>query len=170
MDNRMAIRKEILGMLEKDPKMLKRVIMGDKAWASYYNPLLKQETSTWNFPGEVQKKKLCQQHSLLKIMLSAPFDCQGMVNQTELPANQTINSAYYQSVLHKLRYHIGRKRSHLRDNWILHHTTMLSLTPPHPLLNSSRTSFHSSSASPILTWSHTLRFLVNSGTEKGVTP
>ncbi len=108
-------------MLEKDTNILKRVIMGDETWTSHYDTPLKQETSTHNFPREVGKKKVCQQHSSLKIMLSAFFKYQGTVYQTGLPANQTINSEYYQFVLRKLRYYISRKRPHLCDNWILHH-------------------------------------------------
>ncbi len=95
MDNRVAICKEILGMLEKDPNNLKRVITGDEKWASHYDPLLKQEISAWNFPGEVWKKTVHQQCSPNKIMLLAFFDCKGMVYQTKLLANQTINSEYY---------------------------------------------------------------------------
>ncbi len=92
MDNCMVICKEILGMLEKHPNMLKA---GDEIWASHYDLPLKQETFTWNFPGDERKKKVCQKCSPLKIMLLAFFDCQCMVYQTKLPVNQTIKSKYY---------------------------------------------------------------------------
>ncbi len=116
-----TICKKWLSQIDSDSDILMRVITGDESWVSHFELLLKHESATWKSPLLLNKKKVRQQRSSFKIMLTVFFDSCGPLHQHVLPTNTTINSALYGKVLQTLRYHVGRKRPHLRDQWLLHH-------------------------------------------------
>ncbi len=122
------ICKKWLFRIDSDPDVLMRVITGDESWISHFEPLLKYEIVTWKSPALPCKKKVRQQRSTFKIMLMVFSDSCGSLNQHVLPTNIMINRVSYCELLWTLRYHIGRKRPHLRDQWLLRHDN----TRPHP--------------------------------------
>ncbi len=71
--------------------------------------------------AKVQKTKVRQQRSPMKLKLTAFFDSEGMLYQNFAVPNSTINNAMYQGMLHNLRYHISWKWSNVCDIWLLHH-------------------------------------------------
>lgn len=93
---------------------------GDETWVNHYDPPLKQETSHWKVSGKKPTTKVRQQKSAMKVMATLFFDCKGMIYQTFLLPNLTINNAYYISGLEQLRYHISHKRPAIFGDFILH--------------------------------------------------
>ncbi len=123
MNARIAICKKWLSRIDLDPDVLMRIITGDESWISHFEPLLKHESATWKSPSSPHKKKVRQQQSVFKIMLTVFLDSSGPLYQHILSTNTTINSASYCKVLRTLCYCVGQKRPHLRDQKMLHHDT-----------------------------------------------
>ncbi len=122
MNARIAICKKWLSRIDSDPDVLMRVITVDESWVLHFEPLLKHESATWKLPSSSsRKKKECQQWSVFKIMLAVFFDTCGSLYQHILLTNTMMNIASYCKVLRTMCYDIGRKRPHLRDQWLLHH-------------------------------------------------
>lgn len=126
MQMRVNACRELLARLH-EPDLIEKVVTGGETWVSHYDPPLKQETQ----PAEL-KRKMKPLKSNLKVMASVFFDHKGMVYNTFLPPSQTVNCAYYVSVLRKVRHAVGRKRLDNRDQWLLHdgspHTTAKETT------------------------------------------
>ncbi len=88
------------------------------------DPLLRSEHETreWSMetPVEPWPKRVQQQKSAGEVLLIAFFDCCGLVYQHYCPPKTRINAEYYLKTSEKLREHIWRKRSDLRNQFILH--------------------------------------------------
>ncbi len=91
MNSHVTICKKWLSRINFDPDILMRVITGDKSWVSHLQSLLKHESATWKSSSSLpRKKKVRQQWSALKIMLTVLFDSCGLLYQHVLPTNTTI--------------------------------------------------------------------------------
>ncbi len=116
-----AICKKWLSRIGSDPDVLTRVITCDESCVSHFESLFKHESATWKSPSSLCKKRVCQQWSVFKIMLTVFFDSCGPLYQHVLTTNTTINSVSYCKVLRTFSYHVGWKQPHLHDQWLLHH-------------------------------------------------
>ncbi len=115
-----TICKKWLSWIDFNPDILTRVITGDESWVSHFEHLSKHESATWKLPLLLLKKKVRQQWSSFKIMLTVFFDSCILLYQHVLPTNTTINSVSYCKVLWTLYYHIEGKQPYLCDQWLLH--------------------------------------------------
>lgn len=61
-------------------------------------------------------------------MLIAFFGVTGIVHYEFVPPGQTVNAAYYQEVLKRLKRSVARKRRDIKDSWKLHHDNAPSHT------------------------------------------
>ena len=108
---------------EESDQILSRVITGDKSWIYEYDLEKKRSSLVWLAPREPRPKKARQSKSKIKAMLIVFFDCRGILMDEWVPPGQTVNGAYYLTIMQKLRDRIRKKRPDLWKNnsWILHH-------------------------------------------------
>lgn len=113
---------DILERLNEDPHLLERVITCDETWIFQYDPETKRQSMHWKSPSSPKIKKAKMSKSRLKAMLIVFFDIKGVILIEWVPAGQTVNQAYYKTVLQKLRERVRKKRPDLWKNnaWILH--------------------------------------------------
>ena len=73
--------------------------------------------------GSPRPKEARQVRSNLKVLLTAFFDCRGVVHHKFSPQGRTVNKEYYLQVMRNLRETIRHKRPDLwnNKNWLLHH-------------------------------------------------
>ena len=105
-------------------QVLESVVTGDETMVLYYDALSKRESVEWHKPGEAPLRKAKVTQSVKKIMATIFWNCRGILLIDFKERYTTVNTAYYASLLHKLRDAIKEKRqgmlSHgvrlLRDN------------------------------------------------------
>ena len=117
-ERRVQVCQDILEQLETEPKLLKRVVTGDKSWIFEYDPLTK-----WKSALSPRPKKARVFKTKTKVMLIAFFDVQGIVHAEFLPQGQTINQHVYKNILRRLMRSVREKRRELWETkpWLLHH-------------------------------------------------
>ncbi|KAJ4448244.1 hypothetical protein ANN_10258 [Periplaneta americana] len=97
---------------------------GDETWCYHFDPESKRQSMSWCSPTSPRpKKKSRLQKSKVKTLLIAVFDNNGIIHKEFVPAGQTINAAFYQSVLNLLLQRIRRVRPelHKTGKWMLLH-------------------------------------------------
>ncbi len=111
---------KFLGFIAEDLTSLNRVVIRDETWIHHYDPLTKWENEHWKRKNEPQEKKVQQQKSVGKVMLTVFFDHWGSPYQHFMPPKMTVNKEYYFEVLKILQQHVNWKRLELKNWWILH--------------------------------------------------
>jgi histone-lysine N-methyltransferase SETMAR len=103
-------------------RFLDSIVTEDESWVHYHTPETKRQSMQWKKSGENAPVKAKVVGSEKKVMLIAFFDSEGMIYQHYVPPKQTVNSAYYISVLTTFLSHLRRKRpAKIVHGWILHH-------------------------------------------------
>ena len=88
--------------MEADEKLLENVITGDESWVFQYDLETKRQSRQWKSVSLPRPKKVCMQHSQVKVMLITFFDHQGRVHHDFVPEEQTVNQHFYKEVLIRL--------------------------------------------------------------------
>lgn len=119
---RLTISRDCLEMFEADPQdFLNRFVTMDETWVHHYTPESKQQSKQWKKPGEPTPKKAKTILSAGKVMASVFWDAKGVIMVDYLPKGVTINSAYYCTLLRRLREEIKEKRPGLLRKKVLFH-------------------------------------------------
>ena len=126
--NRVLRCEELLQVCEGDPDFLEKVITGDETWTFQYDPETKRQSAEWHTANSPCPKKAQMSKSKTKTMLIAFFGVKGIVHYEFVPPCQTVNAAYYQEVLKRLKRSVARKRRDIKDSWKLHHDNAPSHT------------------------------------------
>ena len=82
---------EMLTMFNDYPDLLKKVITSDESWVYGYGIDTKAQSSQWKRPEKPRPKKTLQVRSNVKVLLTAFFDCNGMVYHEFLPQGSMVN-------------------------------------------------------------------------------
>ncbi len=122
---RMTVAQDNIDLLcaKDDPeKFVQSIITGDETWISTYEPDSKQQSRAWMPSGPTRLKK-ARSASVKKTMMTAFFDCKGIVMIEFLAPGDTVKSETYIKTLSKLKECIQKKRPELWSgrNFILHH-------------------------------------------------
>ncbi len=79
---------------QPDPeKFVQSIITGDETWVSTYEPDSKQQSQTWLGKGQ-RLKKACSA-SVKKTIMTAFFDCKGIIMIEFLVPGDTVKSETY---------------------------------------------------------------------------
>ena len=121
-ERRAQVCQYILEKLETEPKLLQRVVTGNKSWIFEYDPLTKRHRFEWKNALLPTPKKAKVFKSKTKVMLIAVFDAHGIVYAEFLPQGQTINQHVYTNILWRLMRSVREKRRELWEtrSWLLH--------------------------------------------------
>lgn len=107
--------KDLLSLHDPDPShFFNQLVTGDESWFHFFEPETKQQSSQWLTKGEAPPLKSKAPPSMGKRMATVFWDMQGIILLEWLPEHETINSAYYVSILNKLKEAIKEKR---RGKW-----------------------------------------------------
>jgi histone-lysine N-methyltransferase SETMAR len=82
----------------------------DECWIYLYDPETKEMSKQWKHTTSPPPRKAKVQKSAGKVMLSVFWDCRGVILTDYLAKGETINSAYYCTLLNKLRDALKKKR------------------------------------------------------------
>ncbi|KAJ4431362.1 hypothetical protein ANN_19959 [Periplaneta americana] len=120
---RMETSGGFISMCDQDPLLLKTIVTGDETWCYQFDPESKRQSMSWCSPTTPRPKKNRLQKSKVKTLLIAFFDNNGIIHKAFVPAGQTFNAAFYQSVLNRLLQCIRRVRPqlHRTGKWMLIH-------------------------------------------------
>lgn len=151
---RVAASETFVEMADSDSNFLNKIITGDESWCFQYDPSTKRRTMEWRGCGEGRPTKIRAVKSKIKTMLITFFDSRGIIHREFVPLGQTVNAAFYKSVLERLLARIRRVRpdQYRSGDWfLLHdnapaHTAILiaqflarrkvtAITPPPPLFS-----------------------------------
>ena len=94
-----------------DPSFLLNVIMGDETWVYAYDPETKTQSSQWKSLGSPEPNKARQVRSNIKSMLICFFNQKGTVHKEFVPPGRTVNAAFCNEVLKRLRETVRRKNA-----------------------------------------------------------
>jgi len=85
--------------------------------------MTQKQSSQWSTSSSPRPKKARQVKSIIKTILIAFFDIDGLVHHEFVPTGQTVNKEFYKTVLQRLRDAVHRHRPEKwsSGNWILHH-------------------------------------------------
>ncbi len=107
---------------QPDPeKFVQSIITGDETWVSTYEPDSKQQSQTWLGKGQ-RLKKACSA-SVKKTMMTAFFDCKGIIMIEFLVPGDTVKSETYIKTLANLKECIRKKHPELWSGrqFLIHH-------------------------------------------------
>jgi histone-lysine N-methyltransferase SETMAR len=90
-DDCVSICTDLRHRTQNDPNFMPSVITGDECWVYGYDPETKQISSQWSTSSSPRPKKARQVKSILKNMLIAFFDIDGLVHHEFVPTGQTVN-------------------------------------------------------------------------------
>jgi len=95
---------QILEFFRCDPNdFLSRLVTMDGTWLYHYDPETKQQSMEWRHSGSPRPKKFRVQKSARKFIASIFWDQDGILLIDCLLNGQTINTAYYSSLLAQLK-------------------------------------------------------------------
>ena len=117
----MDIAQDILTTFNGDSDLLKKVITAYESQVYGFVIKTKDQSPQLKRPEKPRPKKACQIASNVKVLLTAFFDCNGLVHHEFLPQGRTVNKEYYVEVMCRLSEVIHQKRTELWKNqsWIL---------------------------------------------------
>lgn len=128
-ESRFAISSELFERSVADAAFLSSIVTGDESWVYGYDPETKVQSSQWKTPSSPAPKKARMSKSLVKVMLIAFFDMEGLLHIEFVPRGCAVNAIFYVEVLKRLRESIRRKRPEKwRNGWLLHHDNAPSHT------------------------------------------
>lgn len=119
---------ELLESIRNDPGFLNFTVTGDESWMFEYDPESKRQSSEWHTQFSPRPKKARMSKSRIKTMLIVFFDVRGIVHFEFVPQGQTVNGAFYQEVLKRLKRRVVRVRPDIKDVFMLHHDNAPSHT------------------------------------------
>lgn len=120
--NRLTISQNCLEMFESDPQdFFDRFVTMDETWVHHYTPESKIQSKQWKRSDEPTPKKAKAVSSAGKVMASVFWDSKGVIMVDYLTKGETINSAYYCTLLRRLRQEIQVKRPGLLRKKVLFH-------------------------------------------------
>jgi len=105
--------------LDEGDDMLSRIVTGDESWVHHYEPKTKRASMQWKHPTSPSHKKFKVTPSARKVMLTAFWDCQGVLLTRFQQHDHTVMSAFYCTILTKLPATICRKRPGLPTKGML---------------------------------------------------
>jgi histone-lysine N-methyltransferase SETMAR len=109
--NRVDACKDLLHQCLPFPdSFLCRIVTGDESWIHLYDPLSQSEAKQWKHRDEPTPSRPRQQKAASKVMLTIFWDCQGVLLTDYLPRGQSVTSAYYGTLIERLRAAILQKR------------------------------------------------------------
>ena len=122
---RMTVAQDNIDLLcsKDDPEQfLQTIITGDETWVSTYEPNSKKQTQAWLSPDQERPKKALSA-SVKKTMLTAFFDCKGIVMIEFLTPGDTVKASTYIKTLAKLKECIRKKHPTLWSDrsFVIHH-------------------------------------------------
>jgi histone-lysine N-methyltransferase SETMAR len=121
-EQRLSISLELRDLVTSDPNFFQNLITGDESWVYGYDPETKVQSSQCKTLNSPRPKKARQSKSSVKVMLIVFFDLEGIVRSEFVPSGTTVNSAYYEGVMERLRNNVRRKRPQkLANDFVLHH-------------------------------------------------
>ncbi|GFV44438.1 histone-lysine N-methyltransferase SETMAR [Trichonephila clavipes] len=100
--------------------ILKRFITVDETWLYYYYPTIKQQSSEWKHPSSPTLKEAETVKTAGQVMTIIFFDYEGIVYLHAVEPGTTISDSYYTNVLRTMVQQVKRKRSLLRNGFLLH--------------------------------------------------
>ena len=120
---RVAASETFVEMADSDSNFLNKIITGDESWCFQYDPSTKRRTMEWRGCGEGRPTKIRAVKSKIKTMLITFFDSRGIIHREFVPLGQTVNAAFYKSVLERLLARIRRVRpdQYRSGDWFLLH-------------------------------------------------
>lgn len=129
-ERRKTCAQEMLEQVDNDPDFLEMVVTGDESWIYSYDPQTKMQSSQWKTRlVSPRPKKGRMEKSRTKSMLILFFDIKGVLLMEFLPQGATVNAAFYEGVLKRLREAIRQKRPEKwKNGWLLHHDNAPSHT------------------------------------------
>ena len=96
--------------------------MGDESWVYGYDPKTKAQSSQWKTPTSPRPTMARQSRPQVKVIWIGFFDMEGMVHSEFLPQSTTVNFAFDEELLKRLREAVRRKRpERWRNGWLFHH-------------------------------------------------
>ena len=101
------------GDSDDDPYLLKKVISYDESWVFGYGIEIKAQSLQWKRPEELRSKKALQVRSVVKVLLTVFFDCNGVVHHEFLPQDCTFNKEYQRIGEKPIMDFALRTRSHI---------------------------------------------------------
>ncbi|XP_054724253.1 histone-lysine N-methyltransferase SETMAR-like [Uloborus diversus] len=107
----------------RDPNFMVNIVTGDETWCFKYEPLTKRQSAEWKSPEDAKPKKVRMEKSRIKTLLTVFFDSKGIIHKEFMPEGESVNAAYYLSVLKRLWARIHRVRPEYQNqaSWFLLH-------------------------------------------------
>ena len=119
---RRTLSRTNLNLFEEDlANFLKRFVTMDETWFYHSTPEANQQSKQWKHPSSLPPKKAKTVPSAGKVMASVFWDAAGILLTDYLQKGQTINGAYYASLLTQLREKIKIKRRGKLTKGVLFH-------------------------------------------------
>ena len=97
-DDGVSICTDLRERAQNDPNFMSSVTTGDESWVYVYDPETKQMSSQWKSASSPRPKK-AQVKSIVKIVLIAFVDIDGLVHHEYVPTGQVVNKEFYKTVL-----------------------------------------------------------------------
>ena len=111
--NRKKMCEQLLARYDAEgDAFLNKIVTGDESWAHYYDPETKRQSAEYRHKDSPQQKKFKSFPSAGKVLLTAFWDCEGIVHLEFLERGNTVTSARYVATLTKLRKRLCRVRPH----------------------------------------------------------
>ena len=107
-------------MCDQDPSLLENIVTRDGTWCYQFDPESKRQSMAWCSSTSMRSNKSHLQKSKVKTLLIAFFANKGIIRKELVPAGQTINAAFYQSVYNPLLQRI-RPELYRTGKWMLLH-------------------------------------------------
>ncbi|KAL1460741.1 hypothetical protein WDU94_012693 [Cyamophila willieti] len=119
---RKDISSTCLTLFNKNPvDFCRRFVTCDETWIHHYTPETKEQSKQWTSKDEPAPKKAKAVLSAGKVMATVFWDARGVIFVDYLEKGQTINSAYYVTLLDTLNEKLKEKRPHLGKKKVLFH-------------------------------------------------
>ena len=133
----LQVCQDIMGHLQTEPDLLRRVITGDETWSFEYDLVTKHQSCQWKSPTSSRPKKARQSKSKVKVMLIMFCDVRGIVPSEFLPQGQTISQQVYKEILRLLLRSVREKRRELWQgkSWLLRIIYHYDNAPAHNALS-----------------------------------
>ena len=110
-------------MGDQDPLLLENIVTGDAIFCYQFDPESERQSMAWCSPTSPRPQKSRLQKCKVKTLLIVFFDNKHIIHKKFVPAGQTINTVFYQTVLNRLLKRIRWVRPELQRTrkWTLLH-------------------------------------------------
>lgn len=107
---RVETARDIINRFDGRENFVTRLITMDETWLYHYDPETKEQSKQWRHHGSPRPQKYRVQKSAGKVLASVFWDKDGVLLVRYLRRGQTVNAAYYTSLLDELRAAVKAKR------------------------------------------------------------